>query len=216
MITNWSEMPIGILERIKVIGELHRSDDEKTFMVAALLAGMDYEKFIELPLSEATELMSHIKFISTMPKRKRVKKEYNIGTRTYTLFKDMTKITTAQYIDFQSIVTTSENISEILGIALIPKGCEYGVGYDKEEIIDEIMDNLNVEEALGIVDFFTRRCERSMTLQMLKAQATITTARIMSKGTEKKLLRATEKLINLKAKELRQGFGYRWWKRWPK
>ena len=108
MITKWSEMPLGVLMQLNDINKLPVSDEEKTFMAASLLAGIDYKEFMDLPIPEAREIVAQTDWVRTPPERKKVQKEYKIGTRTYRLFKDVMNITTAQYIDYQGIITQEE------------------------------------------------------------------------------------------------------------
>ena len=220
MITKWSEMPLGVLMQMNDINNLPVSDEEKTFMAASLLAGMDYKEFMDLPIPEAREIVAQTDWVRTPPERKKVEKEYKIGTRTYRLFKDIMNITTAQYIDYQGIITQGieNNLAELMGIVLIPEGHNYNEGYEKEEIIDEIRDNLNVEEALSIADFFTTKFAKLMKRTMMRLEAQITAQRIMAKrGENKEKIRAMELEMKLLAEEVRRSMsGCNWWKQWPK
>lgn len=218
MITKWSEMPIGILQEIDEINGLHISDDEKTFMATALLAGMDYDDFINLSLDEARALVEKASFIQTMPNRVKVKNQYKIGNTTYVLQKDIMGITTAAYIDFQAILpTVDRHLPELMAIILVPKGHAYNEGYSNADAIEEIRENLNVEEALSIADFFTNRCEKLTEQILWKSKAAIWAMKLKAKSKEEReMLEVLRIQMEVAFSNLSSGFGYHWWKRWPK
>lgn len=211
-------MPIGVLQQINDIDGLHCSDDEKTFMATALLAGMDYNDFISLPLDEAANLVSQTAFVHYQPRQVKVRKEYQIGRRTYTLFRNIMEITTAQYINFQAIVGMGldMHLPELMAIVLIPKGHKYGEGYDMEEVTEEIRDCMGVEDALSVADFFISKSDRLMRRMLRRSEAIMATRRLMASKKEKEMMKALELEMKLANDALRSGFGYRWRKRWPK
>lgn len=221
-ISKWSEMPISVLLQINEINGLHASDEEKTFMATAILAGMSYNEFMELPLEDARYLVSQTGWLTTQPERKKVKKEYKIGKHTYVLMKDMMGICTAQYIDYQALITDGnlkDNIAEMMGIILIPKNCKYNDGYNKDEAIEEIRENMNVEEALSVADFFMTAFAKSMRRTITRLEAELIAEKILTrKGTEKKeILKAMILEMRLLGEEVRRSMsGYNWWSLWPK
>ena len=218
MINNWSEMPLGVLIQMADIDKLPVSDEEKTFMATSLLAGMDYKKFMDLPIPEARELVAKTDWVRTTPAKKKVQKEYKIGSRTYRLFKDIMGITTAQYIDYQAIITqgVDVNLAELMAIILIPEGCKYNDGYDKEEIVDEIRNYMNVEDALSVADFFTTKFAKLTKRTTLRLEAELTAQRILARKENKEKLRAMEIQTKLVGEEVRRYMcGYHWWKAWP-
>lgn len=218
MITSWNEMPIGVLQQVDDINGLHISDEEKTFRATALLAGMDYDEFMNLPLVDSTAMISKTAFVREMPKKVRVRSEYQIGSRRYVLHRNMMDITVAQYINYQAIFDKKREdyLPELLAIVLIPKGHKYGEGYDMEEVVEEIRSNLNVEEGLSIADFFITKSSRLMRRICRRLMAAMTVARIRSKKEEKEMMRAMELEMRLSNDALLSEYGYNWRKRWPK
>lgn len=217
MITKWSEVTIGMLQEIDEINGLHISDEEKTLMVTALLAGMDYDELISLPLQKTADLVSQTEFIRTQPERVKVKKEYHIGENTYVLQRDIMGITTAQYINFQSILPVWQtHLAELMAIVLVPKGKKYSEGYSMAEVEDEIRNNFNIEDALSVADFFSTKSVKSTRRILLKLEAAMTVARWRAKDKmTKEMIRGMEKEIQ-QAREPLCGSGYHWWKQWPR
>ena len=208
MITSWKEMPIAVIEQIGEINRLHISNEEKDFQVAALLAGMDYDEFMNMPLSESTEIMRNIGFMYERPKKVKVKKEYHIGTRDYYLNKEM-DMTVAQYIDYQQLFSLglTDHIAELMALVLIPKGHTYNTGYDKEEITEEIRNCFNVEDASSVSDFFIRRFAKSIRRTSILLEAAAVAARITARKENKDQMRALETQVKAITREFRSVFG---------
>ena len=163
MITSWKEMPIGVFMKINEINKSDYSDDDKLFRIAAMLSGMDYEEFITLPLNESRDIIAKAGFMYEEPKAGKMKKTYVIGSRTYRVMRNMDDMTTAQYLNYQSIADkpVDDTMADLMAIVLIPEGKTYG-DYDMQEATEEIKTYFNIEDALSVADFFTRLFERSI------------------------------------------------------
>ena len=163
MITSWKEMPIGVFMKISEVNKSDYNDDDKLFHIAALLSDMDYEEFISMPLNESRDIIAKAAFMYNEPKASKMKKTYVIGSRTYRVMRNMDDMTTAQYLNYQSIAErpVDETMADLMAIVLIPEGKTYG-DYDMQEVTEEIRDHFNIEDALSVADFFTRLFEKSM------------------------------------------------------
>ena len=163
MITSWKEMPIGVFMKISEVNKSDYNDDDKLFHIAALLNNMDYEDFINLPLNESRDIIAKAAFMYNEPKAGKMKKTYVIGSRTYRVMRNMDDMTTAQYLNYQSIAErpVDETMADLMAIVLIPEGKVYG-DYDMQDVTEEIRDHFNIEDALSVADFFTRLFEKSM------------------------------------------------------
>lgn len=163
MITSWKQMSIGTFMKVSEINRSQDSDEDKLFRIAALLSGMEYEDFLNLPLNESRGIIAKGGFMYEEPKAGKIKKTYVIGSRTYRVMRNMDDMTTAQYLNYQSIADkpVDDTMADLMAIVLIPEGKTYG-DYDMTEITEEIRDNFNIEDALSVADFFTRLFERSI------------------------------------------------------
>lgn len=218
MIKSWKEMPIGVLQEMDCIGNLHISDEEKTFRAAALLAEMEYEDFLNLSLDEAREIVAQTDWVKTEPKRVKVQKEYQINGHTYYLHKNIMGISTAAYIDFQAICQNriEDYLPELMAIVLIPIGHKYADGYDQQEVIEEIRDYFNVEDALSVADFFITKSNKSIRQTQAKLDAMLALQTMMAKKEEKPLLRELRKEAKKAMDALRSAYGCNWQRQWPK
>lgn len=214
-IQGWSDVTLGLMETIEDINQSHISDDDKTFRLAALFNGIEFDEFLSLPLDEAKTMVGEMGWLADSPKKAKVKKEYVLNGKKYVLMADVANMTVAQYIDFQSLTRNPQmQLSELMGIVLIPKGHQYNEGYDHNDAIDDIM-SMKVEEALAVADFFTSKSER-LTRRLLRRAETAMAVLKITNRKDKELMEAIALQMNLIIGELRSECGYHWWKQWPK
>lgn len=208
MITSWKELPIGLFMDLSKILRSQISDDEKVFKCAALLKGMDYDDFLDLPIDEARAAVADASFLYEAPKEAKVKRMYHLGSRDYKLMRNTDGMTTAQYLNYQSIagIPPEDGIDELMAIILIPDGKKYGEE-DAEEIKEEIRNNLNIEDALGIANFFTASFEKSMKRTLLYSEAALTVKKWTARGKDKEQVKAEKIALETIIKELRSMYG---------
>ena len=189
MITSWKELPIGLFMDLSKILRSQISDDEKVFKCAALLKGMDYDDFLDLPIDEARDAVADASFL-------------------YKLMRNTDGMTTAQYLNYQSIagIPPEDGIDELMAIILIPEGKKYGEE-DAEEIKEEIRNNLNIEDALGIANFFTASFEKSMKRILLYSEVALTAKKWTARGKDKEQVKAEKIALETIIKELRSMYG---------
>ena len=207
--TEWNDLSVRDLLEIKSISELQlATEDEKNLKVAALLAGISYEDIIQVPLSEVKAYMDNAEFLLQEPKPRKVKHSYIVNGRKYRLLRNEMDMLTSQYVDFQAVYKDGfdKRPAELLSIMMVPEGHEYNDGYDKERVIEDMYD-MHVEEALGIVDFFTRRFMRLTAWTVTFLRWRIRLARMLARKEEKELYRAMELQLNLMLDEASSMFG---------
>ena len=206
MITKWNEMSIADFEKKLEIESLPVSDEEKEYQLAALCGGITYDQLLNQPLSMTQDMMTNIAFLYRAPREVKTQREYHIGTRDYTLLRDSSEMTTAQYIDFQSIVSlpTEENIAELMAIVLVPKGHTYNEGYNHNEIVEEIRNNFNIEDALSVASFFIKRFRRSINSLLNRVEALTLWHSLTNRN---KAIRQAMKRSRKAIRDLRSGYG---------
>lgn len=206
-IKSWGELPVGMLEEIRAVGQNTDDEDTKTLTIAGILAGKTFKEMLNLPLEETQRLIKNTAFLYTEPAKKKLSSVYTLNGTKYNILKKAEKMTTAQFIDYQAIARESFNrVSEFLAIFFIPEGHEYNDGkYDKQQVIDDIANYLSTEEALGIADFFINRCVRLMQRTLLLLEAKMAVLKLGRKDKTKMIAAETEKMI----KDLRSIYGWR-------
>lgn len=206
---DWNEITINDQQRIKDISELQTvGDDEKNMMVAAYLSGMDYEDFLQLPLDRAKDLMDGAEFLLQKPKPNKAKRKYEINGHAYTLFRDPAEMTVAQYISFQQIQADgfANRPLEMLALFIVPEGHQYNDGYSMEDVMED-MGNMGILDALGVCDFFMKRCLRSIKRIKELSNLMLKVQRLKAPEEAKEMIRATEIQMRTIVEELERLYG---------
>lgn len=157
IIDNYRDLPIGMyldiceVDRREDLDELH-----KQVCIISILTGMAEEDILDLPLEQYKELATKTHYLM-MPYDGEVltAKTYICGKFNLVPVEDFRKVSTAQYIDFQTFASDPEkNIVPLLSTMLVPKGKKYNQDYDVLEVQNAIKDHLSVADALSLMAFF--------------------------------------------------------------
>lgn len=157
IIDNYRDLPIGMyleiceIDRREDIEELH-----KQVQILSLLTGEAEEDIYNLPLEEYKVLAAKSNYLRNPYEGEiLMAKSYKVGAFNLIPVEDFRKITTAQYIDFQTFSKEGEKrVVELLSTMLIPKGSKYNQGYDVIEVQKAIREELSVADALTLFAFF--------------------------------------------------------------
>ena len=120
---NWSKITIDVYERLKTINT-EPTTEEETFdanvKLLTILCDCSEDDIINLPLLDFTILMGKTEFLKTMPKYN-LQDKYIIGDKMFDVVQSVKKMSTAQFIDFQTLVKNKdENTANILACFIIP------------------------------------------------------------------------------------------------
>lgn len=204
MIDSWEKVDIATHKKLyEISSNPYDTEEDKELKTAALLNGITYEQILEQPIGKTTEMMVGTAFLYTKPKPKKARNEYCLNGRTYCLLKNAGEMTTAQYIDYQSIVVEKfeEHIIDLMSIILVPKGHIYNDGYDNEQVMNDI-STLSVTEALGIADFFITKYRRLLRQTLLYSKAEMWIAVQKTPKENKEEIRSKAKEFNKHLDEL--------------
>lgn len=165
MIDNYRDLPIG---KYLEICEIKRNEGidilTEQVKVIAILTDMAEEEILDLPITEYKEMARKLGFLGKEYEGEvQVAKSYKIGGMELVPVKDMRKITTAQFIDFQMFAKEWEkHLVELLSTLMIPKGKKYCDGYDIVEVHQAIRENLSVADVLSLSAFFFKQWLQSI------------------------------------------------------
>ena len=167
MISSYDKLTVGKYTEIQ---EILHSDYEEFIeiqpKILAILADKTEDEVLGLPVSKYAELVQQSAFVLETPKVKgRSLVDLNINGRVFRFVRDTQDITASQYIDYQTLVTKTDNwkyLANILACFLVPKGGKYCEGYDVFEVVRWINDNLDVYTAMDTCFFFRRKCLKSI------------------------------------------------------
>ena len=157
IIDNYRNLPIGkYLEILELSQDENVDALEQQVKTISILTGLTEQDVMNLPIMEYSELAGKTKFLEKQYDGKlQVAKSYGLGGYELIPVKDFTKITTAQYVDYQTFSKEGDKyIVESLSTLLIPKGKKYNDGYDIADVHKAIRENLSVADVLSLSAFF--------------------------------------------------------------
>lgn len=200
MINSWNELTIQKFYELEQYLQLENESD-RVVGIVSLVTGKPISEIEELNVLDILKLKRSITWIAEEPKyNKKPKKKIELPDfGTCELVLNPTKMSIAQYIDFQTVYNNlDENIEQILSIFAVPKGKKYGEGYDIAEFSQSIRNNVDIITAKEAVFFILRRFNKStcntLTYLISKKQAT----KLITMNKAKKAI-ITEQINSLKA-----------------
>ena len=174
---SWDEVSIDDYHRIRdILDDEALNETERGMAILSVLCDVDEEAVWELPVEEARALFKQVEWIGNFSFNKGwSSKVYMVGNVKCDVQVNVSKMSVAQYIDFQTYFKEDMNdIARILSVILVPQGKKYGEGYDMEEFIKLISKYVPITEANAMCFFF-----------IMKSVDTIRTMRIYSAWMEK-------------------------------
>ena len=150
-------MPLGIYKELVKITEDNR--DTASLEMIAVLSGMTLDGVMNLPIAEVSRLSDKLAFLAEQPRELngKIANRYKIGGYECDPVTDMQKMTTAQYIDFQTYASKMKDAdmtAELLTCLLVPHGKTYNEGYDVTSLRDAIEAHLPIVDAMNLANFF--------------------------------------------------------------
>lgn len=167
MIDSYKSLPIGDYQEILALCKDDGLEElDRQVKILSILTRIGEDELLDLPIQEFKVMTSRMGFLERdLPTEvTRLAESYRIGGFDLVPVIDMRKISTAQYIDFQSFHQAGfeEHFVEILSCILIPKGRKYNQDYDIIEVQDAIRRDLNVHDGASIYAFFMFSCRESI------------------------------------------------------
>lgn len=171
--SSWNTIPIGVFYELESISsDENLSEQEKTINIISILADKPIEEIYSMSIDEISKYATEISFIKT-PVEDSIKKikSVDICGVKYDVVYDMSKITYAQYVDFQTYYKLGPKyIPNLLATFIIPHGKTYNQDYDLHKVIDDFRDYLSITTANYCLNFFIERSRSSInrTLRYLR------------------------------------------------
>jgi len=157
---SWRDISINEYYQLKEISDDNSMEEyEKEVAIIAFLYNMTEDEVWNLNINDFNKLQVEKTWIYDFDfdKKKNFKK-IEIKGNKYDVNIDIQKMNVAQYIDFQTYWSQRDNMKNIIGnllsIFIIPKGKKYNEGYDINEVIADIKDNIDIMTAQEILFFF--------------------------------------------------------------
>lgn len=172
------------------------NEAEAIIKVYSVLCDTDVDTIKKMPYKDFQELTNvDISWIyKPVGDNKKIKKHITINGNEYVYNDKASKLTTAQFIDLQQIVSTSPKIEDLLAIILIPKGQTYGE-YDVDDVKEDFRKYLDIQTAKSLVNFLWASTSRSFKAILLYLSYMIKKMAKKETGKQKERLVEAEKQI---------------------
>lgn len=151
----WESITLGeYLEITSILQAKETKLFSKENEILKILTGEREFNFTSLGINDFNRLVAEASFLSTEIPTEGVKLEYNINGKKFKACVKDDLITTAQFIDLNTLLQKELNISDIISILLVPKGHEYNDGYDMVEHKNYLENNMKIIDVNAISFFF--------------------------------------------------------------
>lgn len=162
---DWENISIDKYYYIKDILDDETDDDiTKNVKMVAIMLDKDEQEVWDMDMAQAGDYISRLQFLGKFELPKHTNMKIKLPGYDLTVMKDLTKISVAQYVDFQNFIKMPlrEGMEKILSIFLIPDGCKYNDGYDIIDLQKVIRENLSFRVAEGLLGFFIEKYGKSL------------------------------------------------------
>lgn len=150
---NWKDITVDKYLQMQAVDE--EDDTYREIAYMAILLDKTEDELLDMPLTKFQKLRQECEWVNTAPKvSPHLPKKIKINGVKCEVVKSVTKLTTAQFIDYNNYAA-EQMVPEMLSVFIIPKGKKYG-DYDLDKHIEGIR-NMSLETALGILYFFQKR-----------------------------------------------------------
>lgn len=155
----WSDITLQQYYQIK---ELLTNEDEYTVLnILDVLYGIDSAS---MPLSALSKYNSALDFLKDEIPVVDIKKKYNINGHTYDSNCELTKVSTAQFIDYQNYLKEKQpKYEKLISVLFIPEGHQYNDGYSIKEVQDDIL-HMSMVDVQSIAFFIKKQFQLLLSL----------------------------------------------------
>lgn len=163
-IKKWDDITINDYLKIKEISEDESlSIAEKDIKTIALLCRVSENEIWNLSIPKVTKLRHQAQFLQefSFPKDIKFKKIF-VGKYECAINVKLESMTISQYVDFQEYFKDIDSfMPHLMSVFLIPKGFKYNEGYDINDLIEDIGNNLSIIDYNTILFFFLKKYQDS-------------------------------------------------------
>lgn len=155
MINNYNDLSLGRYMKIDKILRTPAEEIDKQVQIVAILADMNEKDVLTLPLADYASMAAQVAFLGTYCEPEQTDPEaMDLNGMHLVPTKDLTKIITAQYVDFQVFSKDfPSTLPELLSVFLVPEGKTYNEGYDVADVQKAVLE-MPLPKAMGLSAFF--------------------------------------------------------------
>ena len=195
---DWTKVSLRQYNNIKeVFLNPNFSEEDRLILLINILFGIDA---LKLKTSELNKYIEQMKFLNTTPPKMKIRDKYKLGENWYILKRNLKDFTVAQWIDFQNFLkngSDTDNYANLLSVFFLPEGKdvkEYGEGYDREQVRQDINNHLSIADANSIAGFFLTYHKASLIASLISTKRKIMKTPLEKKE-KKKIKKEMRKLI---------------------
>lgn len=203
----WDDISINKYYEIKhIFDRPDISELEKNIFVASSLFNVPADVIWNMPLEKAGEMFNKLDFLNEF-NLKNIKKikSFNdcitICDRKFKLITDVSKLSVAQYTDYQSFIQLNFElaIDKLLSVFIIPEGKSYNQDYDIVEVQKFFRDNMSFLLAQSLINFLLVKYFNSIihSLKYLAKKMQREKNQMKKKEMEEMLIKMKENTLNL-------------------
>ena len=154
---NWDDINIRLYKKLYALSNNVDDVIDAEIQIVALLCDCSEDDILNLPIPEYQRLRSECQWIASKPDVKPyAPKSIKLNGNVYDVYYDASKLTTAQYIDFQNYLKQNDiekYLTHILSVFIVPKDKMYGE-VPVEDVMADIEENISIKMALSMCFFF--------------------------------------------------------------
>lgn len=155
MIKSYNELPLGLFLKVNAVLEDKALDMlDQQAKIIALLSGKTENEIYSMPLAEYSRLAADADFLRETCPPATAPSRVIVGDVVLIPVQEITEITTAQYIDFQTFSKQgAAGLVGLLSVFLLPEGHSYNDGGYDMKAVKEAVARLDMPVAMGLVGF---------------------------------------------------------------
>lgn len=152
--TSWQDVNIRKFEKLQ---EINNNDESADFKIVSVLCDLDIDVVESLPMNTFSEILNKLKFLSELPKPHKPAKQLIVNEQIVNCCLSSQEMIAAQFFDYKNYLSNDvdKKTARLLSCFMTPDGYEYNDGYDSEEWIDFLNENISVVEVQSYTNFFT-------------------------------------------------------------
>lgn len=149
---DWRDITVSQFYKIKDIIE-GPQDDYMTLNLLDIIYDIDSSN---MPITELNKYNGALEFLNKEIPIVKLEEKYEINGIIYMTGYNLSKISAAQFIDYQNYTGTNK-YEDYLSVVFIPEGHQYNDGYDIDQVKKDLL-NLPITVVRSLVFFYTLQC----------------------------------------------------------
>lgn len=169
----WDRISINTYYAITdILADEGLSGFQKNIEISSLITGLPEDVFSTMTLQEGREVFSCLAFLNELDINKvHLPKRIKVGKYDLEIVSDISKLTVAQFSDWNIIVTGEQEmrykIDRLLSVFLVPRGCNYNEGYDILDLQSVIRSQIGFDVIQKLINFLLTKYLRSFKTSLL-------------------------------------------------